>query len=536
MSRVSKLASGVVLLYATSAQAVELPNWNIATICASENAAGQCQLFEFQAKHAILGGWGLLPDDYRNACLGEVKEPYVSYRSLSQCLELQVLHGRELRTIDTAATGTTVPSAIGSSSSETSTPATSGDADKIETLEQYIKRRESWGKGRESSLTPKNVRLAAGASIPLKSATTAAPAADATPPIVHPAEERPPLKITEVPQSIIEENLAALLAQRESWSGATASPISTATVGSLADYLAERDSWGKGPAEKAAQPLNANEPKLQQTAEVSQADISKALTDLLAERESWGTEPSPKVAATPKSELASAEEAEPDTLAGYLARRASWGPGNPVKPVKAPLAAGAVSPLPATATATASPASDSSEQSVLVHAAEKTPPAQMTEIPRADVDKALSELLSERESWGTAPGSAGQQVAARSAEADACETELRNTVGKGTILFRTNSAILDAESFSTLDELSQRAKNCRNTTIHVEGHTDDRGSESTNQKLSEQRAMAVLNYLVKGGVVSSRIEAIGFGESRPLVPNSSPENRAKNRRIEFSVR
>lgn len=531
MLKVSKLVSGVVLLYATSAQAIELPNWNIATICASENTAGQCQLFESQAKRAVLGGWGLLPDDYRNACLGEVKEPYASYRSLSQCLELQVLHGRDLRTIHTAATGTAPPSAIGSSSSETSTPTISDDGDKIETLEQYIKRRESWGKGKESSLTSKDVRLAAGASIPLKPTTTAAPQADAKPPIVHPAEHRPPLNITEVPQSIIEENLAALLAQRESWSGATASSISTAAVGSLAEYLAERDSWGKGPAEEAAQPQSANE---QQTADTSQTDINKALTNLLAERESWGTEPSSKTAVAPESEPASAEEAEPDTLTAYLARRDSWGPGSPAKPVKAPLAAGAVSPLPTTATA--SPASDSGEQSVIVHAAEETPATQMTEVPRAEVDRALSELLSERESWGTAPRSVGQQVAARSSEAANCETELRDAIGKGTILFRTNSAVLDAASFSTLDELSQRARNCRDASIHVEGHTDDQGSESTNQKLSEQRAMAVLNYLVKAGVDSSRIEAIGFGESRPLVPNSSSENRSKNRRIEFSVR
>lgn len=533
MSRVSKLASGVVLLYATSAQAIELPNWNIANICASENTVGQCELFESQAKRAILGGWGLLPDDYRNTCLGEVKEPYVSYRSLSQCLELQVLHGRELRTIDTAATRTATPPAMGSSSPDGATPSATNDSDKIETLEQYIKRRESWGKGKESSLPSKTVQLAAGAPIPPDIATRAAPPADTTSPIAHPAEDRAPLQINEVPQSVIEENLAALLAQRESWGGAPASSMSTATVGSLKEYLAERDSWGKGPSEGQSQ--GANEPSPQQTAETSQADINKALADLLAERESWGTEPSSKVATASESEKATPEgEAEPDTLAGYLARRESWGTGAPAKVVKAPLAEGAVSPLPTTTAP--KQASDGSEQSVIVHAAEPTPPPQMSEVPRAEIDKELSELLAKRESWGTAPSADGQQVAARSPEAAQCETELRNAIGKGTILFGSNSAVLDASSFATLDELSERAKNCRNASIHVEGHTDNQGSESSNQKLSEQRAMAVLNYLVKAGVDASRIEAIGFGESRPLVPNSTPENRTKNRRIEFSVR
>src|SRR5690606_15914055 len=117
-----------------------------------------------------------------------------------------------------------------------------------------------------------------------------------------------------------------------------------------------------------------------------------------------------------------------------------------------------------------------------------------------------------------------------------CEDDLREAAGKGTILFELGSAVLDSKSYPTLDELSKLAKGCQNVSIYVEGHTDNIGPDNLNQALSEQRAMAVLNYLVEGGVDSSRIKAVGYGKSRPLVPNTTAENRAKNRRIEFSVR
>ena len=67
----------------------------------------------------------------------------------------------------------------------------------------------------------------------------------------------------------------------------------------------------------------------------------------------------------------------------------------------------------------------------------------------------------------------------------------------------------------------------------IEGHTDDSGRESFNMQLSGLRANAVRDYLVKVGVVGSRLEAKGLGSSQPVVPNTSEENRLKNRRIEI---
>lgn len=453
MRNFSKVAAGAVLLCATSAQAVELPGWDIARICTSDNSSGQCRLFESEAKRTLLGGWAVLPEAYRNACLDEVKEPDLSYRTLSQCLEQQVLRGRQLRVIGTA---TTVP-AVPDGAVHRQDPAPDADTGaKIETLEDYFKRRESWGIGKGSSLVRKEIRIAAATSIP--SGLGKRITSDARPPVLYVAETSPPPELTEVPREEIDKRLAELLSERESWG----------TEPSVKSAAAEAEAVSPAASEGA-------EPAAQLT-EIPRSEIESALAALLAEREGWSAAPSTQ------AEVAPSEPSHP----------ASGG--------------------------------------------EAKPAPQVADVPRGDIDKALSALLSERQSWGTAPAAAGQQVAARSADATACEAELREAVGKGTILFRPGSADLDTASFSTLDELSERAKGCQNASIYVEGHTDDLGSDTVNQLLSEQRAMAVLNYLVEGGVDSSRVEAVGFGESQPLVPNTAAENRTKNRRIEFSVR
>jgi OOP family OmpA-OmpF porin len=72
--------------------------------------------------------------------------------------------------------------------------------------------------------------------------------------------------------------------------------------------------------------------------------------------------------------------------------------------------------------------------------------------------------------------------------------------------------------------------------IAIEGHTDADGPATYNQRLSVRRAQAVVAYLVKAGADRQQLEAVGFGVSRPAAPNDTPENMARNRRIEFSVR
>ena len=71
--------------------------------------------------------------------------------------------------------------------------------------------------------------------------------------------------------------------------------------------------------------------------------------------------------------------------------------------------------------------------------------------------------------------------------------------------------------------------------IEIQGHTDSIGTEQYNQRLSERRANSVKAYLVSKGIAPERMVTVGFGESRPALPNDTPEARAKNRRVEFAI-
>jgi outer membrane protein OmpA-like peptidoglycan-associated protein len=106
----------------------------------------------------------------------------------------------------------------------------------------------------------------------------------------------------------------------------------------------------------------------------------------------------------------------------------------------------------------------------------------------------------------------------------------------GGVLFATNSADLQPHAVALLAEI-QRTMIAPNpgARITVEGHTDDVGSDTDNQALSERRARSVVSWLTSHGVEASRVEATGHGEAHPKVPNTSDHNRAQNRRIEITV-
>lgn len=104
------------------------------------------------------------------------------------------------------------------------------------------------------------------------------------------------------------------------------------------------------------------------------------------------------------------------------------------------------------------------------------------------------------------------------------------------ILFDFNSADLRSESRSTLRDLASNFQRYPDETVSVEGHTDNVGSPSYNQTLSERRAYSVKDYLVSQGMPSSRITAIGYGETRPKATNDTPEGRQLNRRVEIHIR
>ena len=102
--------------------------------------------------------------------------------------------------------------------------------------------------------------------------------------------------------------------------------------------------------------------------------------------------------------------------------------------------------------------------------------------------------------------------------------------------FDTGSARIDQRSFGVLRELAATLKaNPQIEVLRIEGHTDSRGSEATNQRLSQARAEAVRDFLVEQGVGRGRLEARGYGESQPIETNETSEGREANRRVEFTI-
>jgi outer membrane protein OmpA-like peptidoglycan-associated protein len=97
-------------------------------------------------------------------------------------------------------------------------------------------------------------------------------------------------------------------------------------------------------------------------------------------------------------------------------------------------------------------------------------------------------------------------------------------------LFATNSAELTVQGRETLDRLAPCWRGGR---FEIEGHTDSSGTDAVNQPLSERRARAVVDHLVAGGIDASALRARGYGSSRPVADNTTPEGRARNRRVEF---
>ena len=116
-----------------------------------------------------------------------------------------------------------------------------------------------------------------------------------------------------------------------------------------------------------------------------------------------------------------------------------------------------------------------------------------------------------------------------------CATRLSVLSESRSVYFKLGSADLDEESHFALDQIAEFAVRCPGTGIKVSGHTDNIGSAAANAALSKQRAQSVVDYLVNEGVLPDKLIAIGYGDTYPEVPNNTPANRAKNRRIVFGL-
>ncbi|MGD9916960.1 MAG: OmpA family protein [Paenirhodobacter sp.] len=104
------------------------------------------------------------------------------------------------------------------------------------------------------------------------------------------------------------------------------------------------------------------------------------------------------------------------------------------------------------------------------------------------------------------------------------------------VLFATDSSVVRADLQRDLYTLAGSLNRYPDTTTQVIGHTDNTGDAAYNQRLSQQRAQAVVEVLVGAGVPRSRLVAVGRGEDQPIASNLTAEGRAQNRRVEFIIR
>ncbi|HEY0042539.1 MAG TPA: OmpA family protein, partial [Flavisolibacter sp.] len=109
------------------------------------------------------------------------------------------------------------------------------------------------------------------------------------------------------------------------------------------------------------------------------------------------------------------------------------------------------------------------------------------------------------------------------------------------IYFAFDKATVLEESYAAMDKLAKMLSDNPNLYVEISGHTDAKGDDNYNQRLSDARAKNVVKYLVGKGIPEERLTAVGYGESTPVAPNKNddgtdnPQGREKNRRTEYKV-
>jgi outer membrane protein OmpA-like peptidoglycan-associated protein len=154
-----------------------------------------------------------------------------------------------------------------------------------------------------------------------------------------------------------------------------------------------------------------------------------------------------------------------------------------------------------------------------------------------ELDKTAAQLEAEKQARMTAEASLAGAMKDLAAVA-AVKEEARGMVItlSGSVLFVSNKYALLNTAMTKLDQVAEALKaQGSDKRMVVEGHTDSQGSDQINQPLSLNRATAVRDYLVSRGVDSAKISAVGMGSTRPIADNSTPENRANNRRVEIII-
>jgi outer membrane protein OmpA-like peptidoglycan-associated protein len=144
----------------------------------------------------------------------------------------------------------------------------------------------------------------------------------------------------------------------------------------------------------------------------------------------------------------------------------------------------------------------------------------------------------ERESQRSADQASASAQRVDSLEAQLADLKVQKTerglvLTLGDVLFDTGQATLKSGAYGTLDRLATALRDKSGRKVLIEGHTDNVGSDESNQGLSERRAQAVQSALMQRDVARSQMTALGKGENFPIASNDSADGRQSNRRVEL---
>lgn len=149
---------------------------------------------------------------------------------------------------------------------------------------------------------------------------------------------------------------------------------------------------------------------------------------------------------------------------------------------------------------------------------------------KAELERQLGEVKAEADGNKSAIDDIKVQMVKDRNDLDAIKLVLGNSV-----LFKTGSYSLSAEADAALAKVAYNLGQFPDTDVTIVGYTDNTGTETINQKLSLERADAVMDYLINAGVPASRLKAEGDGWNDPVASNATAEGRAQNRRVEIYI-
>lgn len=157
---------------------------------------------------------------------------------------------------------------------------------------------------------------------------------------------------------------------------------------------------------------------------------------------------------------------------------------------------------------------------------------------QTDLQSAREQLQQEKAAREAAESKAKDMLAKlAAANAAAVKEEPRGTVITlaGGVLFASNKSALLPGAQNSLSQIAEAIKTQEDKRVLIEGHTDSRGSDATNQALSKARADSVASFLITQGVPPDRVTTAGLASSRPVADNNTAEGRANNRRVEIVI-